>query len=52
MTNLDTDNVTPLRPAKAKCADNTAALRQWRSRAKRKSSVTAPVDQSKSGRAE
>jgi hypothetical protein len=37
--NLDTDNVTPL-PVKAKCADNTAALRQRRSRAKRKSGPT------------
>jgi hypothetical protein len=36
-------SVTPLRPVKAKRADNTAALRQRRSRAKRKSSVTAPA---------
>jgi hypothetical protein len=36
MANPDTDNVTPLRSAKAKRADNTAALRQLRSRAKRK----------------
>ena len=43
MTDLDTDNVTPLRPTKAKRADNTAALRQRRSRAKRKPSVTAPA---------
>jgi hypothetical protein len=44
MTNLDADNVVmPLRPTKAKRADNTAALRQRRSRAKRKPSVTAPA---------
>jgi hypothetical protein len=41
MTDTDiVDNVTPLRPAKAKRADNTAALRQRRSRAKRKSGPT------------
>jgi hypothetical protein len=43
MTIQETNVVTPLRPAKAKRADNTAALRQRRSRAKRKSSVTAPA---------
>jgi hypothetical protein len=43
MTNLDTDNVTPLRPAKAKRADNTAALRQRRSRAKRKRVTPVPA---------
>jgi hypothetical protein len=42
-----TDNVTPLRPTKAKRTDNTAALRQRHSRAKRKASVTAPVSQLK-----
>jgi hypothetical protein len=42
----------PLRPAKAKRADNTAALRQQRSRAKRKPSVTTPVNQPKSGEVE
>jgi hypothetical protein len=36
MTIQETNVVTPLRPAKAKRADNTAALRQRRSRAKRK----------------
>jgi hypothetical protein len=37
MSVIDTDtNVTPLRPANARRADNTAALRQRRSRAKRK----------------
>jgi hypothetical protein len=41
MTIRETDVVTPLRPAKAKRADNTAALRQRRSRAKRKSSTGA-----------
>jgi hypothetical protein len=44
-----TDNVTPLRRTKAKRTDNTAALRQRRSPAKRKPSVTTPVNQSKSG---
>jgi hypothetical protein len=43
-----TDNVTPLRPTKAKRTDNTAALRQRRSRAKRKLSVTVPGSQLKS----
>jgi hypothetical protein len=45
MTIQDTNVVTPLRPTKAKRTDNTAALRQRRSRAKRK----APVSQRKSG---
>ena len=36
MTIQETNVVTALRPAKAKRADNTAALRQRRSRAKRK----------------
>jgi hypothetical protein len=43
MTIQETDVVTPLRPARAKRADNTAALRQRRSRAKRKSSTGAPA---------
>jgi hypothetical protein len=43
MTIQETDVVTPLRPARAKRADNTAALRQRRSRAKRKSSAGAPA---------
>jgi hypothetical protein len=43
-----TDNVTPLRRTKAKRTDNTAALRQRRSRAKRKAPVTAPISQRKS----
>jgi hypothetical protein len=46
VTNLDTDNVTPLRPAKVKRTDNTAALRQRRSRAKRKpgtAAIRAPI---------
>jgi hypothetical protein len=42
----DACNVTPL-PVKKKRADSTAALRQRRSRAKRKQSVTVPVNQSK-----
>jgi hypothetical protein len=41
VTIQETNVVTPLRPAKAKRADNTTALRQRRSRAKRKPSVTA-----------
>jgi hypothetical protein len=43
MTIQETDVVTLLRPAKAKRADNTAALRQRRSRAKRKPSVMTPA---------
>jgi hypothetical protein len=43
MANLDTDNVTALRPAKAKRVDNTAALRQRRSRAKRKRVTPVPA---------
>jgi hypothetical protein len=46
MTIQETNVVTPLRPAKAKRADNTAALRQRRSRAKRKSSTGAPAAKS------
>jgi hypothetical protein len=42
MTIQDTNIVTPLRP-KTKGRDNTAALRQRRSRAKRKASITAPA---------
>jgi hypothetical protein len=47
MTIQETNVVTPLRPAKAKRADNTAALRQRRSRAKRKSgsAIRAPIAQ-------
>jgi hypothetical protein len=48
MTIQETNVVTPLRPANAKRADNTAALRQRRSRAKRKSGPTvtpAPLGQ-------
>ncbi len=48
MTIPETNVVMPLRPAKAKRADNTAALRQRRSRAKRKSGLTvtpAPLGQ-------
>jgi hypothetical protein len=43
MTIQETNVVTPLRPAKAKRADNTAALRQRRSRAKRKRITPVPV---------
>jgi hypothetical protein len=43
MTIQETNVVTPLRPAKAKRADNTAALRQRRSRAKRKRVTPVPV---------
>jgi hypothetical protein len=46
MTIQETHAVTPLRPARAKRADNTAALRQRRSRAKRKSSTGAPAAKS------
>jgi hypothetical protein len=41
MTIQETIVVTPLRPAKAKRADNTAALRQRRGRAERNSSAAA-----------
>jgi hypothetical protein len=43
MTIQETNVVTPLRPAKAKRADNTAALRQRRSRAKRKRVTPVPA---------
>jgi hypothetical protein len=47
MTIQETNVVTPLRPAKAKRADDTAALRQRRSRGKRKSgaAIRAPIAQ-------
>jgi hypothetical protein len=43
MTIRETDVVTPLRPAKAKRADNTSALRQRRSRVKRKRVTPVPA---------
>jgi hypothetical protein len=43
MTIQETDVVTPLRPAKGKRTDNTAALRQRRSRAKRKRVTPVPA---------
>jgi hypothetical protein len=44
MTDTSTaDNLTPLRPAKARRADNTAALRQRRRRAKRKPERPVPA---------
>ena len=42
MTSLDTDNVRPL-PVKTKRTDSTAALRQRRSRAKRKRVTPVPT---------
>jgi hypothetical protein len=45
MTIQEANVVTPLRPAKAKRADNTAALRQRRSRAKRKRLIRATMAQ-------
>jgi hypothetical protein len=43
MTIQETNVVTPLLPAKTKRTDSTAALRQRRSRAKRKSSTAGPA---------
>jgi hypothetical protein len=43
MTIQETNVVTPLRRTKAKRADNTAALRQRRSRAKRKRVTPVPA---------
>lgn len=43
MTNPEINVVTPLRPAKGKGRDNTAALRQRRRRAKRKPPPPAPI---------